>query len=158
MLGILNPLRCKLTIAWRRYYFKEDIAWDFKIFFPVSIAALGQGLISIGKGCKIGEFSTIRAGGYKIYIGDDVTISNLAAIISNNLGTRKCGVPMREQMPTGGDIIIKNGAWLANGSTILPDVTVGEGAIISAGAVVSSDVPDYAIVAGNPARIIGYRK
>lgn len=56
-----------------------------------------------------------------------------------------------------GDMVIGDDVWIGNGATILPGVTVGSGAIIGAGAVVGSDVPDYAIVAGNPASIIRLR-
>ena len=56
-----------------------------------------------------------------------------------------------------GDIVIGNDVWIGGRVTILPGVHVGNGVIIGAGAVVSKDVPDYAIVAGNPARILKYR-
>jgi len=49
-------------------------------------------------------------------------------------------------------VTIKRGAWIATHAVILPGVTVGEGAIVAAGAVVSRDVPPYTMVAGNPAR------
>ena len=48
-------------------------------------------------------------------------------------------------------------AWLSFRSTILPGVTIGEGAVVAAGAVVTRDVPPYAIVAGIPARVVGER-
>ena len=48
--------------------------------------------------------------------------------------------------------------WIASGATILPGITIGDGAVIAANAVVTKDVPPKAIVAGNPARIIGERK
>lgn len=48
-------------------------------------------------------------------------------------------------------------AWIAVGATILPGTTIGRGAVVGAGAVVRGDVPDYAVVAGNPARIVGER-
>jgi len=51
-------------------------------------------------------------------------------------------------------VTIKRGAWIATDAVILPGVTVGEGAIVAAGAVVSRDVPPYTMVAGNPARVI----
>jgi acetyltransferase-like isoleucine patch superfamily enzyme len=51
-------------------------------------------------------------------------------------------------------VTIERGVWLAAGSIILPGVTVGEGAIVAAGSVVSRDVPAYTMVAGNPARAI----
>jgi maltose O-acetyltransferase len=49
-------------------------------------------------------------------------------------------------------VVIKDYAWVATNATILPGVTIGEGAIVGAGAVVAKDVPDHAVVVGNPAR------
>jgi len=54
-------------------------------------------------------------------------------------------------------VIIKNDVWIGANSVIMPGVTIGNGAIIGAGAVVTKNVPDYAIVAGVPAKIIKYR-
>jgi acetyltransferase-like isoleucine patch superfamily enzyme len=51
-------------------------------------------------------------------------------------------------------VTIERGAWLAAGSIILPGVTIGEGSIVAAGSVVGRDVPEYTMVAGNPARAI----
>ena len=53
-------------------------------------------------------------------------------------------------------IHIKDGAWIGFGSAILKGVTIGKGAIVGSKSVVTRDVPDNAIVAGNPARIVGY--
>ncbi|OZI72192.1 acyltransferase [Bordetella genomosp. 12] len=55
-----------------------------------------------------------------------------------------------------GPIRIRRGAALGAGSIILPNVTVGQFALVGAGAVVTRDVPDYALVAGNPAKVIGW--
>ncbi len=55
-----------------------------------------------------------------------------------------------------GPIQIKRGAALGAGCIILPDVTIGEFALVGAGAVVTHDVPDFGLVVGNPARLIGY--
>lgn len=55
-------------------------------------------------------------------------------------------------------VIIKDYAWLSTRSIILPGVTIGRGAVVAAGAVVTKDVPDYAIVAGVPAKIMGKRR
>ena len=53
-----------------------------------------------------------------------------------------------------GNILIKKGAWIGARAIILPNVTVGEGSIIGAGAVVTKDVPPYTVVAGVPAKKI----
>jgi acetyltransferase-like isoleucine patch superfamily enzyme len=53
-----------------------------------------------------------------------------------------------------GPVLLKNGCWIGAGATILPGITVGKAAIVGAGAIVTHDVPDFTIVAGNPAREI----
>lgn len=59
--------------------------------------------------------------------------------------------------PYKGDTIIGNDVWLGYKSTILAGVKIGDGAIVGTGALVTKDVPPYAIVGGNPARILRYR-
>lgn len=54
-------------------------------------------------------------------------------------------------------VVIKNDVWIGAHSIIMPGVTIGNGAIVGAGAVVTKNVPDYAIVAGVPAKVIKYR-
>ena len=56
-----------------------------------------------------------------------------------------------------GDTVIGNDVWTGYGATVLPGVTIGDGAIVGAKAVVGGDVPPYAVVAGNPARVVRMR-
>ena len=56
-----------------------------------------------------------------------------------------------------GPIIVKDDVWIGLNSIILSGITIGQGAIVAAGSVVTKDVPPYAIVGGNPARVIKYR-
>ena len=56
-----------------------------------------------------------------------------------------------------GDIVVKDDVWIATNAIILSGVTIGQGAIVAAGAVVTKDVPPYAVVGGNPAKVIKYR-
>lgn len=58
---------------------------------------------------------------------------------------------------TKGDIFVGHDVWIGHGATILSGVSIGNGAIVGAKTVVAKDVPDYAIVVGNPARVIRYR-
>lgn len=60
------------------------------------------------------------------------------------------------RMGSSKTVILKNNCWIGFDAVILPGVTVGEGAIVGSKAVVNQSVPDYAVVAGNPARVIKY--
>jgi acetyltransferase-like isoleucine patch superfamily enzyme len=58
----------------------------------------------------------------------------------------------------GKTVTIKKGAWICSKVTIVPGVTIGEGAVVAAGSVVTKDVPPFSVVGGNPAKIIKYRE
>lgn len=60
-------------------------------------------------------------------------------------------------MPSRGDTVVGNDVWFGYGATVLPGVRIGDGAIVAAGALVTSDVPPYTIVGGNPARPLRQR-
>lgn len=64
-----------------------------------------------------------------------------------------CEQGFQEEKP----VYIGNDVWIGSRVTILPEVKIGNGCVIGAGAIVTKDVPDYAIVGGNPARVIRYR-
>ncbi|GAA6169278.1 Vat family streptogramin A O-acetyltransferase [Sessilibacter corallicola] len=66
-------------------------------------------------------------------------------------------MPKEGDLPYKGDTVIGNDVWIGYEATIMPGVKIGNGAIIATKSVVTKDVPDYAIVGGNPAEIIKYR-
>lgn len=102
--------------------------------------------VTIGKNVYInGNCLMMSRGG--ITIEDDVQIAANASLISNNHDFYE------RQILTCKPILIKRGAWIGAGATILPGVTVGKFAVVGAAAVVTRDVPDYAVVVGNPARV-----
>jgi len=66
-------------------------------------------------------------------------------------------MPPMDAFPRKGDTVVGNDVWIGFEGTLLPGVKVGDGAVIAAKSVVASDVPPYAVVGGNPARVIRYR-
>jgi maltose O-acetyltransferase len=74
-----------------------------------------------------------------------------------NHGHARRDVPMRHQAPEALPITIGNDVWIGMGAIILPGVTLGDGAIVAAGAVVTTDVEVGAIASGVPARLLRYR-
>lgn len=105
--------------------------------------------ISFGSRVDVGENVVIRGGG-GIFIGNDVLIAAGAAIMSQGHPLS----PPRWGRNVSKPISIGNEVWIGAHAVVLPGVTIGNGAIVAAGAVVSRDVPSYAVVAGVPARVI----
>ena len=83
-----------------------------------------------------------------ITIDDDVMLAANVQLLSNNHDEYD------RQVLICKPIHIKRGAWIGAGASILPGVTVGEYAIVGAGAIVTKDVPDYSVVVGSPARVV----
>ena len=126
----------------------------------VTLLAEEGGKIILGERVFIGDYSAIRAIRANIEIGADTMIAQQVKLISTNhaytdrnrlihdqdMDMDKCGIK------------IGNDCWLGAGCCVLPGVTIGNGAVIGANAVVSKDVPDYAVAVGVPAKVISYRK
>jgi acetyltransferase-like isoleucine patch superfamily enzyme len=118
-----------------------------------------DGGLHIGKNVYIGQWNNIRAAGGVIRIGNFSMVSQKVSLIAVNHQIKR-GQPMYLQ-PTVREktgLTIGEDVWLGTGCTVLPGVEIGEGAIIAAGAVVSKDVPPYAIYGGVPARLIRMRE
>lgn len=112
----------------------------------------------IGDKTYIGEYQNIRASGGIIKIGNNCNISQHISIIASNHNTAK-DININQQgwdkKKTG--VLIEDDVWIGANSVILPGVTIGKGAVIGAGSVVTKSIPEYAIAVGNPAKIIKYR-
>jgi acetyltransferase-like isoleucine patch superfamily enzyme len=105
--------------------------------------------ISIGKNVFINHAcSFLDMGG--ITIGDNVLIGPKVNFVSENHPID----PTQRKSLIGKPIVIKNNAWIGASATILPGITVGENSIVAAGSIVTKDVPDNTIVAGNPAKYL----
>ena len=116
------------------------------------IRELGEELV-IGKNVGIAANAFIAMRG-KITIGDDTIIGPGVSIHAENHNFSNLEIPIRKQGATRKGINIGNDCWIGSKVVILDGVNIGNHAIIAAGAVVTKDVPDYAIVGGMPAKII----
>ena len=114
--------------------------------------------IFLGENVHINRNAYLWAGKHsKIQIGDNLVCGPGIFITSDNHGIRKNKL-IREQDGVEKDVIIGNDVWLGAYVILLPGVTVGDGAVIAAGSVVTKDVAPFTIVAGVPAKAIGQRK
>lgn len=107
--------------------------------------------LTIGKFCSFaGDILIILGGGHRT---DWVTTYPFPALPDEWMEAAR----IKGHPTTKGDVIIGNDVWIAHGATILSGVRIGDGAVIGARSVVTADVPPYAIVAGNPAKVVRYR-
>ena len=110
--------------------------------------------IEIGNNSGIGTNCRIAG---PLSIGCDVMIAPNVSIYTRNHETENIYRPMRLQTAPLKKVTIGDDVWIGANAIILPGVTIGNGCIVAAGAVVTKDVPDYAVVGGNPAKIIKTR-
>jgi len=113
---------------------------------------------SWGEGSKlhVGSFCSI-ADNVEIFLGgnhrtDWVTTYPFGHINQESFPHHGQGHPS-----TKGDVVIGNDVWIGSGSTIMSGVTIGDGAVVATNSTVVKDVPPYAIVGGNPSKILKYR-
>ena len=105
----------------------------------------------------IGKFCQIAAGVEFVMNGANHQMNAVTTFPFFTLEGWDAEPPKLSDMPLKGDTIIGNDVWIGQNAVILPGVHVGDGAIIGAESVVGSDVASYAIVAGNPAKLIRKR-
>lgn len=113
--------------------------------------------IVIGNDCHLGYSNHITAIN-NITIGNNLLTGKWVTITDNSHGKTSLEdlslPPAKRPLYSKGPVIIGDNVWIGDKATILPNVTIGNGAIIAANAVVTKDVPAYSVAAGNPAKII----
>ena len=120
------------------------------------IANKGEG-ISIGNNSAVGAQSFLGGQG-GIKIGNDVIMGPGVRIFSENHNFANPDILIRKQGESRKGVEIQDNCWIGAGATIVDGVSVGEGAVVAAGSVVTKNVPPYALVGGIPAKLIKYRK
>ena len=148
--------KIKFAYRSRKYEYSSDIFDDpFVLFGRYTYGTPKIYRYDTTTRCTIGCFCCIALD-VKIILGGEHKI-NTASLYPFEHFSEFSDVTNTENHFSKGDVTIGNDVWIGNGATILSGVTVGNGAVIGACAVVTKDVPPYAIVAGNPAKIIRYR-
>lgn len=112
--------------------------------------------LRIGEGTYIGPRCLLGAGG-GIEIGRRVTFGAGVHLLAEDHEFRDASRPIQDQGVTRAGIVVEDDVWIGNNVIVLDGVRLGRGAVVGAGAVVTRDVPERAIAAGNPARVIGTR-
>ena len=129
----------------------------------------GEG-INVERGAWFGDGAQIEIGDRSgigvdcalygpVQIGADVMMGPEVLVFTANHRFDRLDLPMLDQgYDAPRTVVVGDDAWIGQRAILLPGVRIGRGAIVGAAAVVTRDVPDFAIVGGNPARVIGSRK
>tara|TARA_Y100001970_G_C14254263_1_gene874038 strand:+ start:1112 stop:1729 length:618 start_codon:yes stop_codon:yes gene_type:complete len=166
-------IRCQYFQRRLRFKFKNNrFETGIKIEFPkhiemgsnsyfgidCKIYASDNSYVSIGSNVTLNANVMINARGKgSIVVGDNVLIGPNVVVRSNNHNFANITTPIINQGMSYGQIIINRNVWIGSNSVILPNCELGEGSIIAAGAIVTSDVEPYTIVGGVPAKLIAKR-
>ncbi|MBD5641886.1 MAG: acyltransferase [Desulfovibrio sp.] len=147
--------------------------------FGTALTLIGIRRMSLGDGCRIGRGVFLTAANGWLELADQVAVSpnaNIGAddgevvigrqvaigpgtvIRAANHRFERPDLPIMAQGHCGGRVIIEDDVWIGANCVITPDVRIGRGAIVGAGAVVTRNVAPFSIVGGVPARVIGARE
>lgn len=125
--------------------------------FQMNFRITSPSKLRMGHNCNLGQGVFITAGG-GVTLGDWVGMGPDSKIWSVNHKFDDPDTPWLTQGYDYKEVVIEDDVWIGAGAFIMPGVRVGKGAIISACTVLSKSVPAYSIVAGNPGRVVGWRK
>lgn len=134
-----------------------------KVIIPKDVTIYGASNLFLGSDISIGKGSVLMCAGAELKIGDHVMTGPGVTMITGDhridiVGRYLTTVQETEKLPKNDlPINLVGDNWIGANSTILKGVTVGFGAVIAAGAVVTKDVQPYSIVGGVPAKVIGIR-
>ncbi len=136
-------------------------------------------LLKIGKGTQISSFCKIKASSGAMVIGENVSIANgcfisadeggveigdysmigpNVSIVGNNYKYDRLDIPVCLQEKTSKGITIGRDVWIGAGTAILDGAKIGNSVIIAPNSVISSKIPDHAVVQGNPAKVVFKRR
>lgn len=116
-------------------------------------------LTTIGERSSLAENIVVALGpgSLGLVIGDDTFLGPDIYVRNMNHGFERTDIPIMNQPHQGTDILIGNGVWMGARCILLAGTKIGDHCVIAAGSVVSSEIPAYSVVAGNPARVVKRR-
>ena len=114
---------------------------------------ISERVVVIGDRCLIGRNSGI-VGHFSVEIGNDVWTGHHVYVTDQNHGYEDPSRPISLQTQPERAVRIGDGSWIGHGAVILPGVTIGCHVVVGANSVVTSDIPDFSVAVGSPARVI----
>ncbi len=152
---IINDILMRMPFGFLRWMFGKMVLGelDSSAYLRYGCSFVKPKNIFLGANSLIAGGSKLDGRGGKIIVGANTDISG-----ETNIWTLQHDPHDDYHGTKGADVIIGDYVWIATRVTILPGVTIGRGAVVATGSVVTKDVPEMAIVGGVPAKVIGQRR
>ena len=160
----MEPDRTGLKAIGKNVRFEDDVRLlspervsigdDVLLMYGVYVSPCGAH-ITIGSNTHFAPYGVLYG---PLTIGSNVAVAAHVVFASVGHGYDRVDVPMVDQPTTSRQIVIEDDVWIGANAVIIGGVTVGTGAIVGAGAVVTKDVPPFSVVGGTPARVIRDRR
>jgi acetyltransferase-like isoleucine patch superfamily enzyme len=131
--------------------FHKLVLGEGSVIEDFSVVNNGMGDVKIGARSFVGMHNTIIG---PVEIGSNVITAQHVVISGLNHSYEDAGLPIKDQPCVTKNIVIGDDCWIGANAVITAGVRVGKHAVVAAGSVVTKPVPDFSIVAGNPARVI----
>lgn len=135
-------------IAFKKFGGQSYIDYGVFVRYPWKVR-IGNGVM-INQECRF--YPSVRVKEAYIEIRDNVVISPQVIFFSAGHDYKQVSLP-----DIAASIVVEENAWIGGNAIILPGVTIGKGAVVGAGSIVTKNVPSWTVVAGNPAKIIKKR-
>lgn len=164
MRSLLNPKVYLHAFRMLRYYAYSHVEPRSKMTIGAgtslapNVSLRNGNRITLGKECHIGERTSLWAGDAtgRITLGNNVSLAPEVYITASDYQFKK-GIPFRQQAKRDRDVKIGNDVWLGTKVVVTAGVTIGDGCIVAAGAVVTKDLPANSVAGGIPAKVIKTR-
>jgi acetyltransferase-like isoleucine patch superfamily enzyme len=155
MIGLVRKLRERVGSFLHWLFFSQIIDRQIQDHLMTRCHVFGgdHWKVSIAKSATVlNAFFNVSSG--RVQVGEEVMFGNNVSILTGRHDPEKTGAERQAWPSTGGDIVIKKGAWIASHAVVLGPCVIGEHAVVAAGAVVNRDVPAWTMVGGVPAKFI----
>jgi acetyltransferase-like isoleucine patch superfamily enzyme len=159
---VAKPIRRVWQAAYRLYAVRANVTLGRRVHLGLGTVLWAPGRLTVGDDVYIGKGCTIECDGT---IGSGVLVANRVGIVGRrDHDPHAVGVWIRQSPwvgdpdgPSNDPVEIGDDVWIGYGAIVMSGVRIGRGAVVAAGAVVTRDVPEYAVVGGNTAEVIGFR-
>lgn len=153
--------RIERLIGTEAIHIGEECYFSKGLYLTAWVGRSSNATITIGDNCEFGPYNHITCINC-ITIGSNLLTGKWVTITDNSHGETDSDTlrvpPSKRPIISKGPVVIGNNVWIGDKATILAGVSIGDGSVIAANAVVTHDVPPYSLVAGVPARLIKKNK